>query len=140
MKWRATKILKERRSQSDEETLLRLSIAGFTNDFTSGWHKQVEEIFNEKDKVRDPYVRAMLGFLVEKYEPDSSCSFVLKESGLDVKVRNMTTGVFYFDLYPSNLIFFFKTCPYLPDLYRGLVIRSATNAPIRSSQFFLHHG
>lgn len=94
MKWRATKILKE---QGDEKTqLIRYSIAGFTNDFNSDWHKQVQEVFQERHKVHDPYVRAMLGFLTEKYEPESSCDYVLKETDLDVKVSVTTLHISWY--------------------------------------------
>ena len=96
MKYRATKILED-----DGSIKTQLTIAGFTKDFSSDWHKQIKTSLLRKEDVLHPYERAMLGFLAEKYEPEGTCDFVLNITELDVMVRNLYS--FHTSFYTSKL-------------------------------------
>ena len=68
-------------------TYIVLAVSGFNKDFQSDWHQEVEELLNSRSDNEDPYVRAMLGFLVEEYGEYSYAKKVLNEKGLDVDLK-----------------------------------------------------
>ena len=78
-------ILKDVRQE--KMTYIVLAVSGFNNDFQSDWHQEVEELLNSRSDNEDPYVRAMLGFLVEEYGEYSYAKKVLNEKGLDVDLK-----------------------------------------------------
>ena len=68
-------------------TYIVLAISGFNNNFDSDWHQEVDELLNSRSEADDPYVRAMLGFLVEEYGEYAHAKKVLNLPGLDVDLK-----------------------------------------------------
>ncbi|CAG5104223.1 Oidioi.mRNA.OKI2018_I69.chr1.g1150.t1.cds [Oikopleura dioica] len=94
-KWRAIQILKDQRQE--KMTYIVLAISGFNNNFGSDWHQEVDELLNSRSEANDPYVRAMLGFLVEEYGEYAYPKKVLNLAGLDVDLKIAFAAIYLSD-------------------------------------------
>ena len=97
MPWKAKEILTRQRNKEDQLFAMTfMSLADFKgNNFDSRLHMDLRKKTYWAETLGpflEPYQKAIISFLSVRYEQNDSCTEILENEGLDVKVNYLYRG------------------------------------------------